>query len=417
MVRGIKKYRNSNYYRSLDSLIDNMMLEEKSVPGAYNENQPIYDSNYQNYADSFTSIHEMDAQNDSYLFQTIEKEQKSSSQNMHQTPKESSTSLQEYVDQWMEELEDLEIPQNTKLEDVQKNIDNISNNTNVRQKDLDFTIGLKNLDDLKDIEVDHIKDYYLKTQFEKGIEQLARLIKPAERRKNIDPIKTVKKGIARSGGNLSRFYYKKSPTITTISTKPLDILVIGDVSGSMGKFVVLVLYFISVLEKIANVNSYIFSDTPTYVTPYMTKTTFRSQYENLREKATSWEYGTRLSLALKEVIKAKKYKSTTYVLLLTDGGISLEGNDWRNTLNQLSMLKKQVQSIFLISPNDELIEEGSELATNLQKPSGKADFLTPYAQKLFRYGVLHKYSNKQFICKNVNDVENIILALMGEALV
>ncbi|PKR82715.1 hypothetical protein CWO92_22700 [Heyndrickxia camelliae] len=174
----------------------------------------------------------------------------------------------------------------------------------------------------------------------------------------------------------------------------------------MGKFVVLVLYFISILEKIAHVDSYIFSDTPTYVSPYITKNSFRTQYEHLRKKTTSWEYGTKLNLALEEIIKAKKYTATTNILLLTDGGISLDGNDWEVTVMRLSFLKQQVKRIFLISPNVELIKEGEELEKQWKKLNvtlgSQKKAVTPYLQKVFRYGTLYRFSDKQFTCQQVS---------------
>ncbi|MGV3464922.1 MAG: VWA domain-containing protein [Heyndrickxia sp.] len=415
MVRFIKHIHNYHYYKVLDSIIDKMMLEGRNSPSS-NQEKRVFNSNNRQNSDPFTSLKDRESSLDTNFYQMMDNEQKSSNKHTRANPPESSTSVQDYIDQWIEEMEREELRQNNKQKSIHNSTDNIAKKDLLRQRDSKFHFRSKKLDELMDDEIDHIKDYYLKTEFEKGIGQIARLIKPEVRRKNIDPFATVKKGIARSGGNLSRFYFKKSPTVKSTTTKPINILFIGDVSGSMGKFVVLVLYFISVLENIAHVDSYIFSDTPTYVTPYITKNSFRIQYDNLRKNATSWEYGTKLNLALEEVIEAKKYKSTTIALLLTDGGISLEGNDLEVTVKRLSYLKQQVQSIFLISPNDELIKEGEGLAKEwkiLNYPfRSRKNFITPYLQKLFRYGTLHQFSDKQFICQNVWDIENIIHALL-----
>ncbi len=98
---------------------------------------------------------------------------------------------------------------------------------------------------------------------------------------------------------------------------------------------------------------------------------------------------------MEEIIKAKKYTATTNILLLTDGGISLEGNDWEVTVMRLSFLKQQVKRIFLISPNVELIKEGEELEKQWKKLNvslgSQKKAVTSYLQKVFRYGTLYRF--------------------------
>lgn len=274
------------------------------------------------------------------------------------------------------------------------------------------------LDDLPDVEVEQLGQ-----QISVLVEQALRngqkraIIAPAPRRKKVDIKMTVRKRMAANGGIFTGFCHKESPSLTDAAKRPLPLLVIADVSGSMGRYVAIVLYLLDALSQIAQVTSYIFSDTPTYLCQLPEGASFRAKFEEIRRQATSWEYGTRLNLALAAVRQEARYGKNTTVLLLTDGGFSIAGDDWAQTVDHLLHLRHTVRKIIVATPNMRFLSEGEECAArlgNVEHRCGRGDDLrTPEAMKIARFGLLARYSDELVPCREVMDIKRIIMALVS----
>ncbi|WP_396426781.1 VWA domain-containing protein [Lederbergia sp. NSJ-179] len=269
-----------------------------------------------------------------------------------------------------------------------------------------------NIEQLDDQGIEELK--YIFRRLVKNNSSLAfksQQIVKKRRYKNIDAKRTVRK-IAKAGGLFNGFSYKDSPSLSSHRDKPLELLIIGDVSGSMGKYVAITLYIISCLEEVASIVTYIFSDLPTYISALVNKGSFREMYEEMKNQANSWENGTRISLALKNVRMEKAYSKETIVLLITDGGISLVGNDWEDTVKELIELKEEVDRMVLVTPNSELVSDGPECEKKLWDvehfPRQGNDLLSPELQKIARYGLLTRYHDQIIECKTAQDITSLI---------
>lgn len=239
-----------------------------------------------------------------------------------------------------------------------------------------------------------------------------RKLLPIPRRKHMDGRASIR-NLTRTAGVFTGFCYRKSPTIVKEQIQPMHVLFLGDVSGSMGRYVSMVLYFISALEQLGHIDSYVFSDTATYVTPFIKKgDSFRAQYDRLRQEAHSWEYGTKLSTALQTVLQEKRYHQNTIIILLTDGGFSLTSGDWQDTQILLSELTSQTAKLFLATPNMNLIQDIESVHEfHRVKRLTSTDLETPWLQKIARFGLLKSYSDEIILCQQQTDIIHLIKLL------
>lgn len=238
------------------------------------------------------------------------------------------------------------------------------------------------------------------------------------RRKHIDARETVRQAVKRQGGYVMHFAYRQSPGPARQYTRPLHVVSVCDVSGSMGRYVATVCYLLNAVRNFALVDSYVFSDTPTYATPLLRGATFAQQYVRLQTGATSWEYGTRLSLALQAVREEGRVTRDSTVLLVTDAGFSLQDGDWETTVREIIDLRTRVRRIVVATPNERFANEANRCAQQLwnverDARSGHAVLTDPIMAKTARYGLLSRYSDIVVTCKQVEDFPTVLAALRG----
>ena len=281
---------------------------------------------------------------------------------------------------------------------------------------MDPRLSSEALEHLRDQEVDALRHEFRRLVREHAAGRMLHVTQTrAPRRKHIDPRGTVRR-MTRTGGTFNGFAYRPSPSESPTRVDAQHLLVIADVSGSMGRYVGVVLYLLSCLEELATVDSYIFSDATTYASDLLGTGDFHEQFTRLKEGALSWEYGTRLSQALADVIRDRRFHASTRVLLLTDGGFSLLGTDWPDTVHHLLALHDAVERIHLVTPNPQLIEEGPACADALWNVENATrsghDLLTPDMQKTARYGLLTRYSANTTLCQTPADLLPVLQALL-----
>jgi uncharacterized protein with von Willebrand factor type A (vWA) domain len=240
----------------------------------------------------------------------------------------------------------------------------------------------------------------------------------APRRKHIDPRATVKR-MAQTGGTFQGFRYRPSPSDQPAPVDEPHLLVIADVSGSMGRYAGIILYLLSCLEEIAQVDSYIFSDATTYASDLLGTGSFREQFTRLKDGASSWEYGTRLGQALQDVNRDRRCRRDTHVVLLTDGGFSLIGSDWEDTVRELLEMHRQAGRLTLVTPNPGLLAEGDACADALwnveRDPRPGDSLLHPALQKTARYGLLTRCSAETLLCQTSADLARVLQTLLKNA--
>jgi uncharacterized protein with von Willebrand factor type A (vWA) domain len=318
----------------------------------------------------------------------------------------------------IEELDPLEQILNELLKIKQNNPLNANNDDNTPQSSSEklepaSTLLNEMLEDLNDNEVDELflLATHIKTQSNGAIQRKTQVVSPKPRRKYIDPRKTIRR-MSRSVGRFAGFCNKESPSRGERDIDARHFLFIGDVSGSMGRYVTAVIYLLMSLECIARVDSYIFSDDITYASPFIKEGPFQVRYDRLRQRAVSWENGTRLCNAFREVLKDKQFYENTTVLLCTDGGFSLASSDWQETVSGIVALKQKIEKLYILTPNSQLADEGAKCGKKLwnveRAPQNGNDLTSPQLQKTARYGLLGRYSNEIMLCKNALDVLTII---------
>ncbi len=280
----------------------------------------------------------------------------------------------------------------------------------------------RGLEQVNDTAVDKIRQLLLRQSFSWKREEAMQFqdTQPKPRHKYLDPKRTIRKYMTAPSGMISRFAYRKSRSIVTQRGLPVRFLMIGDVSGSMGRYMGVVLYLLSSLRSLAVVDSYIFSDEVTHASPILTGESFREQYMKLKEQAVSWEYGTRLGTALQNMIHHASLTEETIVVLFTDGGFSLEDTEWADTVTGLTELVRKVHSFYVATPNKNLFQDGSDCAmqlwdveTDLYSGRDKND---PITQKIARFGLLSRYSQEMIFCQTPGDVVLLFKRLIHHSL-
>ncbi|MCY0892461.1 MAG: VWA domain-containing protein [Acidibacillus sp.] len=278
------------------------------------------------------------------------------------------------------------------------------------------------LDDADDMTIENVRQLLLRQSFAWKRDEVMHMqqVVQKSRHKYIDPKRTIRHYMSSGSGVINRFAYRKSPSVMTKRGLPVRFLIIGDVSGSMGRYVGVALYLLSSLRALAVVDSYIFSDAVTHTGPLLIEGSFREQFTHLKNNALSWEYGTLLGTALEEIIGEATLTDETIVVLFTDGGFSLENGEWERTVHGMIELSKRTQKIFIATPNPHLYEDGAICAQKLgdvrAHTHDMVDMSDPMAQKIARFGLLGRYSDEIVRCETPGDAVLLFKQLIHVAL-
>lgn len=273
------------------------------------------------------------------------------------------------------------------------------------------------LEELMDSQVDKLKPllHQLVRRNAKG-ERKQRTLAPAPRRKNVDPRGTIRQ-MARNGGYFAGFRYLPSPTEKQAPVDLQRLLVIADVSGSMGRYVGIVLFLLACLEGLAEVDSYVFSDETTYASQLLGEGPFEEHYARLKEGAASWEYGTQLAKALQDVLADGLFDQHTRVVLITDGGFSLVGSDWVNTVKGIREIQERVERFYVVTPTRDLYQDGpycEEKLWNVERDPREGYEIVGMQQRIARFGLLTRYSDRLLFLQSADELVSLIQLLLED---
>lgn len=241
------------------------------------------------------------------------------------------------------------------------------------------------------------------------------------RRNRLDIGKTLRYNIPRYAGRILNFKWATKERPVPQLSKPARILVIGDVSHSMVHYVSVTLYFFHMLNFRFVVDSYVFSETATHSTPYLNGLgTFEEKVERLVSGAKSWNAGTRFGSALEEISKSAYVDENTYVIIATDGKVSLQAEEANKIDRYMLELRSKAKHVVFLTPSAEFSDGASGKSMPQKLGSFKYDFfdipIFSMGPPLW-YGTLARYADRLYLVRTVKDLidmtEDLILATRG----
>lgn|GEM_PF-1920433 len=263
-------------------------------------------------------------------------------------------------------------------------------------------------------------------QLEELLERLARKwlnldesFRPWPRRNRLDVARTLSYNIPRYAGAVLQFRWPTKEIPEPQPARPARILVIGDVSHSMVHYVSILLFFFHNLNFRFVVESYVFSEKATYATPYLNGMgSFESKVQRLMAGARSWNAGTRFGSALAEIARHAYVDEQTYVLIATDGKVSLREDEKQKIALYMGELRRRARQVIFITPSAEF--SGAARGADRQKQRRLGTFYYGYQQvpvwhmgSPLWYGTLSRYADRLYLVRTVQDlidmVENLLI--------
>lgn len=237
------------------------------------------------------------------------------------------------------------------------------------------------------------------------------------KRNRLDIGHTLRYNIPRYAGYILNLKWATKDRPIPQLVKPARILVIGDVSHSMVHYVSVILHFLHMLNFRFVVESYVFSENATHSTPYLNGLgPFEEKVKRLVSGANSWNAGTRFGSSLEEIAKTAFVDEYTYVIIATDGKVSLRGDETTKIERNMSELKRRAKQVIFLTPSAEFSEGANGKAKVERLGSFKYDFfeIPIYAMgPPLWYGMLGKYANRLYLVRTVQDLvdmtEDLIL--------
>ncbi|WP_374713159.1 VWA domain-containing protein [Symbiobacterium terraclitae] len=261
---------------------------------------------------------------------------------------------------------------------------------------------------------------------EELLERLARkwldideTFRPWPRRNRLDVGRTLRYNIPRYAGAVLQFRWPVKVIPEPQPARPARILVIGDVSHSMVHYVSILLFFFHNLNFRFVVESYVFSEKATYATPYLNGLgSFESKVQRLMQGARSWNAGTRFGSALAEIAGHAYVDDQTYVLIATDGKVSLKEDEKEKIALYMGELRRRARQVIFITPSAEF--SGAASGEGRQKQRRLGTFHYGYHQvpvwhmgSPLWYGTLSRYADRLYLVRTVQDlidmVENLLI--------
>jgi hypothetical protein len=260
------------------------------------------------------------------------------------------------------------------------------------------------------------------------IERLARKwldidqrFEPTPRRNRLDVNQTLRYNIPRYAGYILSFKWAVKERPIPQLAKPARILVIGDVSHSIVHYVSVILYFMHKLNFRFLIDSYVFSEKPTHSAPFLNGLgTFKEKVARLVAGANSWNAGTRFGTALEHIATLATVDENTYVIIATDGKVSLQGEESTKIERHMKELRKRAKQVIFLTPSAEFTDGANGNIPPQRLGSFKYDF---YEIPIFAagpplwYGTLAKYADRLYLVRTVQDLidmtEDLIFAAPG----
>lgn len=232
-----------------------------------------------------------------------------------------------------------------------------------------------------------------------------------ERRNKLDIGRTLRYNIPRYAGQVLHFRWAHKERPVPQLAKPAKILLIGDVSHSMVHYVSVLLYFFHKLTFRFTVDSYVFSNSATHATPFLNGLgTFEEKLARLVEGAKSWNAGTRFGSALQEIADHAQVDENTYVIIATDGKVSLQDDEGVKIERYMKALRGRARQIIFLTPAAEFSDGASGKIKPERLGSFKYDF---YDIPIFQvgpplwYGTLGQYANRLYLVRTVQDLIDV----------
>lgn len=261
---------------------------------------------------------------------------------------------------------------------------------------------------------------------EELIQRLARkwldideVFEQAPRRNRLDVGRTLRYNIPRYAGAILNFQWAIKEYPLPEPVKPARILVIGDVSHSMVHYVSVVLFFFHSLNFKFVVESFVFSETATHSTPYLNGLgTFEEKVHRLISGAKSWNAGTRFGSALEEIAEQALVDENTYVLIATDGKVSLQHGEAEKIKRYMGELQKRAKQVIFITPSAEFSNPNSGDTKDRQHRLGSLKYNFHEIPIWFVgspgwYGTLAQYADRLYLIRTVQDLidmtENLLI--------
>jgi uncharacterized protein with von Willebrand factor type A (vWA) domain len=237
------------------------------------------------------------------------------------------------------------------------------------------------------------------------------------RRNRLDIGDTLRHNIPRYAGRILNLRWAKKERPVAQPAKPARILVIGDVSHSMVHYVSVVLYFLHKLTFYFLIDSYVFSEKATHSAPYLNGLgTFQERVQRLVAGAKSWNAGTRFGSALREIAAEAHVDENTYVIIATDGKVSLQGNEAELIDTHMADLRRRARRVIFLTPSAEFSDGAHGRVKPQRIGSLKYDFqeipIFSVGPPLW-YGTLGQYADRLYLIRTVQDLidmtEDLIL--------
>lgn len=239
------------------------------------------------------------------------------------------------------------------------------------------------------------------------------------RRNRLDVGRTLRYNIPRYAGAVLQFRWPTKEVPEPQPARPARILVIGDVSHSMVHYVSILLFFFHNLNFRFVVESFVFSEKATYATPYLNGMgSFESKVQRLMQGARSWNAGTRFGSALAEIADHAYVDEQTYVLIATDGKVSLKEDEKEKIALYMGELRRRARQVIFITPSAEF--SGAASGGGRQKQRRLGTFHYGFHQvpvwdmgSPLWYGTLSRYADRLYLVRTVQDlidmVENLLI--------
>lgn len=233
---------------------------------------------------------------------------------------------------------------------------------------------------------------------------------PRERRTQLDVRRTLRINLPRYGGNIFNFYWEMRPRKEKVGVQPAKLLVIGDVSNSMTRYVSVLLFFFHSLGRHFQVDSWVFSERPTHAAPWLqVGVTYADKVENLVTHARSWNGLTVLGSSLEEILKEATVDKDTYVILATDGQVRILGGEYPKIVRAMDHLRQRAREVHILTPVPEFAAKGREFAAAFEQLTAVPLGATytdppPWELKVTWYGTLAAHADQVRLVRTAADL-------------
>lgn len=167
---------------------------------------------------------------------------------------------------------------------------------------------------------------------------------PTSRGRRIDPRRTVRAAL-RAGGELARLHHRRT------RRRPLDVVALIDISGSMGRYAEMILRFLHVLHAHRSTGHvFTFATHLTNVTRTLRHRDIDRALAQLGTEVTDWSSGTRLGASLRTFNvrwSRRVLASGAVVLLVTDG---LDREDTTLLAAEAARLRRSCRRLIWLNP-------------------------------------------------------------------